>query len=210
MNRKDIHTFFERFRQRDPVPETELHYTTPFTFLVAVILSAQATDKGVNKATPALFKAADTPEKMQALGVDGIRPYIKSLGFFNNKAKNLHALSERLVAEFQGKIPRDRIQLESLPGVGRKTANVFLNVIEGAPVVGIDTHVFRLSNRCGLAPGKTAAEVEKKLESRLSPQHLRHANHWLVLHGRYVCKARKPLCGDCILRDLCEYPDKTE
>ncbi len=204
-----IAEMFACFQALKPAPESELDYRNPFTLLVAVVLSAQATDAGVNKATEKLFAAADTPEKMVALGEERVRDMIKTIGLFRNKAKNVIALSQKLIEEFGGEVPRDRAALESLPGVGRKTANVVLNVAFGEPTMAVDTHIFRVSNRTGLAPGKTPLEVEQGLEAVVPAEYALHAHHWLILHGRYVCKARRPLCGDCAIRDLCLYPDKT-
>ena len=209
MTRQEITEFFTRLRARDPEPRSELEYRNAYTLLVAVVLSAQATDKGVNKATGPLFAVADTPAQMVALGEDKVRDYIKSIGLFRNKAKNVIALSEKLIAEFGGQIPRERAALESLPGVGRKTANVVLNVAFGEPTMAVDTHIFRLGNRTGLAPGKTPLEVEKKLVRRIPAEFMRHAHHWLILHGRYVCKARKPDCPNCVAADLCKFKGKT-
>ena len=209
MTRQEIAEFFSRLRARDPEPQSELEYRNAYTLLVAVVLSAQATDKGVNKATGPLFAVADTPEQMVALGEDKVRDYIKSIGLFRNKAKNVIALSEKLIAEFGGEVPRERAALESLPGVGRKTANVVLNVAFGEPTMAVDTHIFRLGNRTGLAPGKTPLEVEKKLVKRIPAEFMRHAHHWLILHGRYVCKARKPDCPNCVVADLCKFKGKT-
>ncbi len=204
-----IAEMFRRFQQVKPAPESELDYRNPYTLLVAVVLSAQATDEGVNRATKELFDVADTPGKMVALGEERVRDMIKTIGLYRNKAKNVIALSQKLIDEFGGQIPRDRAALESLPGVGRKTANVVLNVAFGEPTMAVDTHIFRVCNRTGLAPGKTPLDVEQGLEAVVPSQYARHAHHWLILHGRYVCKARKPLCGDCAIRDLCLYPDKT-
>ena len=209
MTRQEIAEFFSRLRARDPEPQSELEYRNAYTLLVAVVLSAQATDKGVNKATGPLFAVADTPEQMVTLGEDKVRDYIKSIGLFRNKAKNVIALSEKLIAEFGGAVPRERAALESLPGVGRKTANVVLNVAFGEPTMAVDTHIFRLGNRTGLAPGKTPLEVEKKLVKRIPAEFMRHAHHWLILHGRYVCKARKPDCPNCVVADLCKFKGKT-
>jgi endonuclease-3 len=204
-----IAEMFRRFAEVKPAPESELDYRNPFTLLVAVVQSAQATDEGVNKATKELFDVADTPEKMLALGEERVREMIKTIGLYRNKAKNVIALSHKLIDEFGGEIPRDRAALESLPGVGRKTANVVLNVAFGEPTMAVDTHIFRVCNRTGLAPGKTPLDVENALEAVVPDEYARHAHHWLILHGRYVCKARKPMCGDCAIRDLCLYPDKT-
>ncbi len=204
-----IAEMFRRFAKVKPAPESELDYRNPFTLLVAVVLSAQATDAGVNKATEKLFDVADTPDRMVALGEERVRDMIKTIGLFRNKAKNVIALSQKLIDEFNGEIPRDRAALETLPGVGRKTANVVLNVAFGEPTMAVDTHIFRVSNRTGLAPGKTPLEVEQVLEAVVPPDYALHAHHWLILHGRYVCKARRPLCGDCSIHDLCLYPEKT-
>ena len=209
MNRAKIEEIFRRFADANPEPKGELVYVNPFTLLIAVVLSAQATDAGVNKATPALFAVADTPEKMLALGEERVRDYIKTIGLFNTKAKNVIALSQRLVDLHAGQVPRDRETLQTLPGVGRKTANVVLNIAYGEPTVAVDTHVFRVSNRTGIAPGRTTDEVEEGLVRRVPKRYRLHAHHWLILHGRYVCIARKPLCPTCLIRDLCEYPDKT-
>ncbi len=199
-----------RLAARMPAPKSELEYESPFTLLVAVVLSAQATDAGVNKATPALFKAANTPAKMVKLGEARIRDHIKTIGLFNMKAKNVYGLSRILVEQHGGEVPRDRESLEKLPGVGRKTANVVLNVAFGEPTIAVDTHIFRVGNRSGLAPGKTPHEVERGLEAIVPAKWKHGAHHWLILHGRYVCKARKPLCGACVVRSLCEYTGKTE
>lgn len=199
---------FRRFAAANPHPEGELEHTNAFTLLVAVVLSAQATDAGVNKATRALFKAADTPEKMAALGEDRVREYIRTIGLYRNKAKNVIALSEQLIAHYGGVVPHDREALESLPGVGRKTANVVLNIAFGEPTMAVDTHVFRVSNRLGIAPGKTPLAVEEGLMKRIPPEYLQHAHHWLILHGRYICKAQRPRCEDCIISDLCTAPDR--
>jgi endonuclease-3 len=209
MKKADIPLFFERLSAADPTPQTELAFTNNFTLLVAVVLSAQATDKGVNKATEALFRKADSPEKMAALGEARIRDYIKTIGLYRNKAKNVHALSVMLRDRFGGIVPQDRETLMSLPGVGRKTANVVMNEAFGEATFAVDTHVFRLGNRTGLAPGKTVLDVEKKLEKRVPEPYRLHAHHWLILHGRYVCVARKPKCAACSVRDLCRYKAKT-
>lgn len=199
---------FERFRAANPDPKGELEHTNPFTLLVAVVLSAQATDAGVNKATRKLFELADTPEKMLALGEDKVRELIKTIGLYRNKAKNVILLSEKLIAEFGGTVPASREALESLPGVGRKTANVVLNIAFGEVTHAVDTHVFRVSNRLRIAPGKTVLAVELGLETAVPPEFGRHAHHWLILHGRYTCKALRPECGRCIQNDLCDSPDK--
>ena len=204
-----IPEFFERLSKADPEPETELNFTNHFTLLVAVVLSAQATDKGVNKATASLFKRADNAAAMAALGEDEIRGEIKTIGLYRNKAKNVVALSQKLLAEHDGEVPRDLETLMALPGVGRKTANVVMNVAFGEATFAVDTHVFRLSNRTGLAPGKTELAVEKKLDRRVPDPYRLHAHHWLILHGRYVCLARKPKCYNCLVSDLCRYKPKT-
>jgi endonuclease III len=203
-----IAEIFRRFAAADPHPEGELEHTNVFTLLVAVVLSAQATDAGVNKATRALFQAADSPEKMVALGEERVREAIKTIGLYRNKAKNVIALSEQLIAAHRGKVPHDRDALEALPGVGRKTANVVLNIAFGEPTMAVDTHVFRVSNRLGIAPGKTPLAVEEGLMKRIPREHLQHAHHWLILHGRYVCKAQRPRCEACIISDLCTAPDR--
>lgn len=200
---------FRRLRDANPQPTTELEYASPFQLLVAVVLSAQATDKGVNIATRKLFAAAPTPEAMVSLGEAGIVEYIKTIGLFRNKAKNTLALSHQLLEKHGGQVPNNREALEALPGVGRKTANVVLNTIFGEPTMAVDTHIFRLANRTGLAPGKDVLEVEKRLLRRIPKEYMRDAHHWLILHGRYVCVARKPRCGECIIRDLCLFQDKS-
>ena len=205
----EIHEAFSRFRKANPEPKGELEHLNPYTLLVAVVLSAQATDAGVNKATRALFAVADTPQKMLALGEDSVRDYIKTIGLYRNKAKNVIALSEKLIAEFGGQVPRTRAELESLPGAGRKTANVVLNMAFGEHTMAVDTHVFRVGNRTGLAPGKTPLEVELGLERVIPPEFMLHAHHWLILHGRYTCLARKPRCEVCLINDLCRWPEKT-
>jgi len=204
-----IEEAFRRFQVANPEPKGELQHINPFTLLVAVVLSAQATDAGVNKATPALFALADTPEKMAALGEDRVRDLIKTIGLFRTKAKNVIGLSRKLIAENNGQVPRSREALEALPGVGRKTANVVLNIAFGEPTIAVDTHIFRVGNRTGLATGKTPLDVEMKLEQVVPAQYKRHAHHWLILHGRYTCVARKPLCEKCIINDLCQWPGKT-
>lgn len=209
MTKKKIHEFFARLAALNPEPKGELYYTNPFTLLVAVVLSAQATDKGVNKATPALFAAADTPAKMLALGEDKVRDYIKTIGLFNGKAKNVVALSRILVEQYKGEIPRSRDDLVTLPGVGRKTANVVLNIAFGDPTIAVDTHIFRVGNRTGIAPGSNVDKVEAQLEKNVPDEFKLHAHHWLILHGRYICVARKPKCGECPVYDLCEYDEKT-
>ncbi len=192
-----------------PEPKGELEHVNPYTLLVAVVLSAQATDAGVNKATRALFKVADTPERMVKLGEEKLRNYIKTIGLYKNKAKNIIRLSERLIAQHGSEVPRDRVALEALPGVGRKTANVVLNVAFGEPTIAVDTHVLRVANRIGLSHGKTPLAVEEDLLKIVPPEFGVHAHHWLILHGRYVCKARKPECPRCLIRDLCRFKDKT-
>jgi endonuclease-3 len=209
MKKADVDTFYRRLSAVNPSPKSELDYVDPFTLLVAVVLSAQATDVGVNKATPPLFKAADTPQKMLALGEARLKRHVRTIGLYNTKARNIIGLSRILVDRHGGQVPRDRAALEALPGVGRKTANVVLNVAFGEPTIAVDTHIFRVANRTGLAPGKTPLEVEHGLEKRTPARWKRHAHHWLILHGRYVCKARKPLCADCVVRDLCRYEAKT-
>lgn len=204
-----VEEIFARFAQANPEPRGELFYTNPFTLLVAVVLSAQATDAGVNKATPALFAAADTPEKMAALGEDHVREAIKTIGLFRSKAKNVVALSQLLVERHGGKVPHTREELTALPGVGRKTANVVLNIAFHQPVIAVDTHLFRLSNRLPLAEGATPEAVEAGLEAIIPQKYMLHAHHWLILHGRYVCKARKPECARCIIEDLCRFKGKT-
>ena len=209
MKKAEIGTFFDRLATALPEPQGELHYVNAYTLLVAVVLSAQATDTGVNKATRGLFAEADTPEAMLALGEDGVRHHIRTIGLFNAKARNVIGLSEILVAEHGGAVPDSREALERLPGVGRKTANVVLNTAFGQPTIAVDTHIFRVGNRTGLAPGKTPLEVEKKLERRVPAHRKLHAHHWLILHGRYVCKARKPDCPACTVNDLCRFKGKT-
>jgi endonuclease-3 len=204
------HEIFARLKAANPAPRTELHYKTPFQLLVAVILSAQATDKGVNKATPALFRDAGTPAAMLALGVAGLTPYIKTIGLYNSKAKNIIATCAALVTQHAGRVPKTREALEALPGVGRKTANVVLNTAFGEATIAVDTHIFRVANRTGLASGKTVRAVEDKLLKVVPPEYMQDAHHWLILHGRYVCKARAPACPTCLIADLCEYRHKTE
>ncbi len=208
MKKADIYEFFRRLREIEPEPKSDLEYTNAFTLLVAVVLSAQATDAGVNRATKDLFKVADTPEKMAALGLERIRDYIKTIGLFNTKAKNVLALSEILIAEHNSVVPDTREALVKLPGVGRKTANVVLNVIFGQPTMAVDTHLFRVSNRLGMAKGKTPEQVEAGLEKAVPAEFALLAHHWLILHGRYTCKARKPLCELCAVSDLCRSKDK--
>jgi endonuclease-3 len=209
MSPKDVDEFFRRLAKQRPDPRSELDYINPYTLLVAVVLSAQATDAGVNKATAGLFKVADTPHKMLALGEAGLREHIKTIGLFNTKAKNVIALSRQLVEEHGGEVPRTREALEALPGVGRKTANVVMNVAFGQPTIAVDTHIFRVGNRTGLAPGKTPMLVEQELERVVPDKWKRNAHHWLILHGRYTCIARKPRCEACVVADLCAYPAKT-
>ncbi|MGY3449088.1 endonuclease III [Bradyrhizobium sp. USDA 4353] len=205
----EIREAFSRFAVSNPEPKGELEHVNPYTLLVAVVLSAQATDAGVNKATRPLFAVADTPQKMLALGEDTVRDYIKTVGLFRTKAKNVIALSQKLIAEFGGEVPRTRAELESLPGAGRKTANVVLNMAFGEHTMAVDTHVFRVGNRTGLAPGKTPLEVELGLEKVIPAEFMLHAHHWLILHGRYTCLARKPRCELCLIKDLCRWPEKT-
>jgi endonuclease-3 len=209
VNKAQVFEFFERLAADNPHPETELEWTNPYTLVVAVALSAQATDVGVNKATKRLFAEVDTPEKMVALGEEGLKQHIKTIGLFNTKAKNVIALSEMLIRDFGGEVPNDRDALEKLPGVGRKTANVVLNVAFGAETFAVDTHIFRVGNRTGLARGKTPLAVELKLDKAVPQPFRLHAHHWLILHGRYVCKARTPECWRCIVADLCAFKPKT-
>lgn len=210
LKKKAIHEIFSRWENAAPAPQTELMYTNPYTLLVAVALSAQATDVGVNKATGPLFAVADTPEKMLALGEEKLIEYIKTIGLYRNKAKNVIGMAKQLIEEHRGEVPRSREALEKLPGVGRKTANVVLNVAFGQPTIAVDTHIFRVSNRTGLAPGKNPLEVEQNLEKVVPKAFLMHAHHWMILHGRYVCKARKPSCGTCVIADLCGFEEKEE
>jgi endonuclease III len=205
----EVRDCFERFRKANPEPRGELEHLNPYTLLVAVVLSAQATDAGVNKATRELFKVADTPQKMLELGEARLRDAIKTIGLYRNKAKNVIALSEKLIREFGGEVPRTRAEIESLPGAGRKTANVVLNMAYGEHTMAVDTHVFRVGNRTGLAPGKTPLEVEDGLEKVIPSEFMLHAHHWLILHGRYTCLARKPRCEVCLINDLCRWPEKT-
>ena len=205
----EVYEAFSRFREANPEPKGELEHLNPYTLLVAVVLSAQATDAGVNKATRALFEVADTPRKMLALGEDRVRDHIKTIGLYRNKARNVIALSERLIADFGSVVPRTRAGIESLPGAGRKTANVVLNMAFGEHTIAVDTHVFRVGNRTGLAPGKTPLEVELGLERAIPAEFMLHAHHWLILHGRYTCLARKPRCEVCLINDLCRWPEKT-
>ena len=209
MTPKNIDRFYAALAARNPNPRSELAFSSPYTLLVAVVLSAQATDAGVNKATGPLFAAADTPAKMVELGEAGLRHYIRTIGLFNTKAKNVIALSRILLARHGGQVPRDRESLEALPGVGRKTANVVLNVAFGDPTIAVDTHVFRVANRTGLAPGKDPEAVEQTLLKVTPQKWMQHAHHWLILHGRHVCVARKPKCGACVVRELCAFEGKT-
>ncbi len=209
LNAAEILQVFQRFSEHNPNPQGELESVNTFTFLVAVVLSAQATDEGVNKATRALFAAADTPEKMLALGEDRVREHIRTIGLYRNKAKNVIALSRDLVEKHASQVPDTREALEALPGVGRKTANVVLNICFGQPTIAVDTHLFRLANRIGLAPGKTVLAVEQGLLKAVPKAYLLHAHHWLILHGRYVCKARKPQCEKCLISDLCLFAGKS-
>ncbi len=206
-SRGEVAAIFDRFKKENPEPKGELEHVNAFTLLVAVVLSAQATDIGVNKATRALFQIADTPEKMLALGEEKVSDYIKTIGLWRNKAKNVIALSQALIRDHAGIVPANRDDLVKLPGVGRKTANVVLSMAFGQPTMAVDTHIFRLANRLGLAPGKTPDEVEQKLLKAIPEAYLYHAHHWLILHGRYVCKARKPECGRCVIADLCKSPE---
>ncbi|KEA65755.1 Endonuclease III [Marinobacterium lacunae] len=210
MNAEKRHQIFSRLRDQNPNPTTELAYKTPFELLIAVILSAQATDVGVNKATAKLYPIANTPEAILALGLEGLKSYIKTIGLFNSKAENVIKTCRILIEEHNGEVPQTREALEKLPGVGRKTANVVLNTAFGQPTMAVDTHIYRVSNRTRIAPGKTVLEVENKLMRFVPKEFLQDAHHWLILHGRYVCTARKPRCGACIIEDLCEFKDKTE
>ncbi len=208
MNERQCIEIFERFKAANPAPTTELHYRTPFELLIAVVLSAQSTDVGVNKCTSRLFEVANTPQQILALGEEGLISYIRTLGLYKNKAKNIIGLCRILMEKYQGQVPADRAALESLPGVGRKTANVILNTVFGEPVIAVDTHIFRVANRTGLAPGRTVREVEAKLDKIVPAAYKHDAHHWLILHGRYVCQARWPRCEVCLINDLCEYPAK--
>ncbi len=210
MNKEKRAEIFRRLREHNPAPTTELHYSTPFELLIAVVLSAQATDRGVNKATAKLFPVANTPEAILTLGEEGLKEHIKTIGLFNSKAANIIKLCRILVDRHGGEVPRTRQELEALPGVGRKTANVILNTAFGEATMAVDTHIFRVANRTGLAPGKNVREVEERFMRWTPRQFLQDAHHWLILHGRYVCVARKPRCGACVIHDLCEYRDKTE
>jgi len=208
VDKKKINEIFRRLKKANPAPTTELKYRTPFQLLIAVILSAQATDRSVNQATRELFKVAPTPQKMLALGEAGLKRYIRTIGLFNTKARNIIRTCRILLDKYNGRVPRDRKALEALPGVGRKTANVILNTAFGEPTIAVDTHIFRVANRTGLAPGKTPLAVERALLKVVPEQYKKDAHHWLILHGRYTCLARKPRCGSCVIEDLCEYPDK--
>ena len=208
MNTQQRQELFERLKQANPTPTTELQYRSPFELLIAVILSAQSTDKGVNKATARLFPVANTPAAIHALGLRGLKGYIKTIGLYNTKAANILKTCKLLVERHAGQVPRTRAELEALPGVGRKTANVMLNTAFGEPTIAVDTHIFRVANRTGLAPGKTVLEVEKKLLKRIPKEYQHDAHHWLILHGRYTCIARKPRCGSCPIYDLCQYRRK--
>ncbi len=210
MNQRKRREIFQRLRENNPNPTTELHYNSAFELLVAVILSAQATDVGVNKATAKLFPVASTPRAILNLGEEGLKEYIKTIGLYNGKAKNIIATCRILLEQHGGEVPDDRKALEALPGVGRKTANVVLNTAFGHPTMAVDTHIFRVSNRIGIARGKTVLEVEKKLLRHVPKEFLHDAHHWLILHGRYTCIARKPRCGSCIIENLCEFKDKTD
>ena len=206
MNREKRTEIFRRLREQRPQPTTELYFSTPFELLVAVVLSAQATDVGVNKATAKLFPVANTPHAIRALGVDGLKTYIKTIGLFNSKAANIIKLCDQLIEQHDGEVPRSRAALEALPGVGRKTANVVLNTAFGEPTIAVDTHIFRVSNRTRIAPGKNVVEVEQRLMRTVPEEFKRDCHHWLILHGRYTCVARKPKCGECLIADLCEFP----
>jgi endonuclease-3 len=210
MSPKRRREIFVRLKAANPEPTTELEYASPFELLIAVVLSAQATDKGVNKATTRLFAVANTPEKILELGEQGLREHIRTIGLFNSKAANIIKTCKQLVEHHQGQVPQDRAALEALPGVGRKTANVLLNTAFGQPTIAVDTHIFRVANRTGIAPGKTVLEVEKQLLKRVPNDYMHNAHHWLILHGRYTCVARKPRCWACMIDDLCEYPNKSE
>jgi len=209
MNKQKIDQIFARFATREPHPQTELKFTNEYTLLVAIVLSAQATDVSVNKATKELFSKINTPQKMLALGEDALKRYIKTIGLFNTKAKNVIALSKKLIGDFGGNIPHTREELQSLPGVGRKTANVWLNCALGLPTIAVDTHVFRVANRLGLCKTTTPEATEIALEKVIPKKWMQHAHHWLILHGRYICVARKPKCPECLVRDLCEFKGKT-
>lgn len=210
LTRAQIEEVFSRLAQRNPQPTTELEYSSPFELLIAVILSAQATDAGVNKATRKLYPVANTPQAILQLGEEGLKRYLSSIGLFNAKARNIIATCKILVDQHGGHVPRQRQALQALPGVGRKTANVVLNTAFGEPTIAVDTHIFRVANRTGLAPGKDVRAVEDRLVKVIPARYLHNAHHWLILHGRYVCKARRPDCPNCVIRDLCQYPDKTQ
>ena len=210
MNKAIRHQIFTRWRENNPNPTTELEYSTPFELLIAVILSAQATDVGVNKATRKLYPIANTPEQIAALGVDGLKAYIKTIGLFNSKAVNVIKTCELLIEKHNSEVPQDRESLEALPGVGRKTANVVLNTAFGQPTMAVDTHIFRVANRTRIATGKNVVEVEQKLLRNIPKEFLQDAHHWMILHGRYVCTARKPKCGNCLIEDLCEFKEKVD
>lgn len=209
MKKQAIYEFFKRLQEQEPEPQSDLEWTNAYTLLVAVTLSAQATDAGVNKATKELFKIADTPQKMLDLGLDGLKEHIKTIGLYNTKAKNVIAMAELLIRDHNGQVPDTRDELVKLPGVGRKTANVVLNIVFKQPTMAVDTHIFRISNRTGMAPGKTPEAVERALLKVVPEEFALHAHHWLILQGRYVCKARKPECNKCIVEDLCNYKEKT-
>lgn len=209
MSKEAIHEFFRRLQEKEPEPKSDLEWTNAYTLLVAVTLSAQATDAGVNKATKELFKIADTPQKMLDLGIDKLKDHIKTIGLYNNKAKNVIAMAEILVSEHNGEVPQTREELVKLPGVGRKTANVVLNIVFGQPTMAVDTHIFRVANRTGMAKGKNPDQVERELLKVVPEEFGLHAHHWLILHGRYTCKARTPECGSCIVEDLCNFKEKT-
>ena len=209
MKKADIHEFFSRLRAQNPEPKSDLEWSNAYTLLVAVTLSAQATDEGVNRATKNLFPIADTPQKMLDLGLEGLKSHIKTIGLYNNKAKNVIAMAEILIRDHNGEVPQTREELVKLPGVGRKTANVVLNEVFGQPTMAVDTHIFRVSNRMKMAPGKNVDQVEQKLLKVVPDEFMLHAHHWLILHGRYTCKARKPECPSCIVADLCTAKDKT-
>ena len=209
MNPTQRRTIFERFLAANPEPRGELHFNSPFELLIAVILSAQATDKSVNRATDQLYQRANTPESILRLGQKGLEKYVKAIGLYRTKAKNIIATCKLLLSEHQGEVPHSRVALEALPGVGRKTANVVLNIAFGEPTIAVDTHLFRIGNRTGIAPGKTPLEVEERYLKFIPPEFMLHAHHWLILHGRYVCVARAPKCGQCLIADLCEFKGKT-
>ncbi len=208
MDKQDIYEFFSRLQQANPAPKTELEYTNPYTLLIAVVLSAQSTDKGVNKATKELFTKVSSPEDMLELGMEDLKEHIKTIGLFNNKAKNIMTLSKTLVKDYGGQVPQSRDEVVKLPGVGRKSANVLLNIAFGQRTIAVDTHIFRVSNRTGLAPANTPEKVEAELEKIVPDEFLEHAHHWLILHGRYTCTARKPKCSSCPIADICAWPDK--